>query len=318
MEPRYTIPKDAKVRIEMIDRKRALELLSNTAENRNISPVRVAAYLQVIQRGDWHWTNQGIAIRDDGALVDGQHRLWAVVEADIAVPVTVTYGVKAVAVEAIDKGRSRSIGDELTMFEGVKNAAFCVAIVKQAASLYAGDRMSFATRSIFHEWYECFKPGVDFMVTTLASSTPNEVRRAPVAGSLAFAHKTAPAKIEEFALKLKEGTGLTKGEPAWAIRRALMESQYARQNRAAPPTEVARKVLRAAMVHIQGGKVGAVQDSEAGITFFKQAYAESRKMKTLVAPFRAVAGEKSMSYDESALKAAQALDLDRAAKRQTA
>ena len=58
--------------------------------------------MEILQSGNWQLTHQGIAFDKNGVLIDGQHRLWAIVEADVKAPLLVTRGVEPETQEAID------------------------------------------------------------------------------------------------------------------------------------------------------------------------------------------------------------------------
>lgn len=60
--------------------------------NRPLSQHVVQRYAQDMRDGLWMLTHQGPAFATDGRLIDGQHRIAAVREADMDVPMHVTYG----------------------------------------------------------------------------------------------------------------------------------------------------------------------------------------------------------------------------------
>lgn len=79
--------------------------LETNKGNRNVRPSQVAFLANSMTRGDWVLTHQGIAISKDGILIDGQHRLLAVIKANMAIPMMVTYGLdRKTAFPAIDGG----------------------------------------------------------------------------------------------------------------------------------------------------------------------------------------------------------------------
>ena len=71
----------------------AKKWLATSTRNRSISPTTVKAYAADMRAGAWKITHQGIGFNVDRELVDGQHRLSAVVEADIPVTMPVTHGL---------------------------------------------------------------------------------------------------------------------------------------------------------------------------------------------------------------------------------
>ena len=89
----------------------ARNMLGSNPINRNISERAVSDLSRAIQNNDWQITHQGIAFYDDGTLADGQHRLSAVIRADIPVYMMVTKGLAKESAMSIDSGRRRSLID---------------------------------------------------------------------------------------------------------------------------------------------------------------------------------------------------------------
>jgi hypothetical protein len=95
---------------------------------RSLSALRVSEYSREMLAGRWRLTHQGIALDPQGRLLDGQHRLRAVLEADlsqsgIVVPMMVTVGVPRDTFAVMDSGRPRSAGSFLEGPYGVARAA---------------------------------------------------------------------------------------------------------------------------------------------------------------------------------------------------
>lgn len=89
--------------------------LEGNTENRNVRESRVKMLAEVITRGEWVTTHQGIAISSNGRLLDGQHRLLAIVKAGKSVDVMVTTGADESSFSAIDLHDKRRISDALCM-----------------------------------------------------------------------------------------------------------------------------------------------------------------------------------------------------------
>ena len=69
----------------------ATEMLNGNAANRPLSKNRVKAFSKLIKDGDFRTTHQGIALNGSGAVVDGQHRLYAIIDAGIPVRMVVAH-----------------------------------------------------------------------------------------------------------------------------------------------------------------------------------------------------------------------------------
>jgi len=88
-------------------------LEKNIDNNRHISERTVAVYANDMKNRNWRITHQGIAFNTDGKLVDGQHRLMAVIKADTPVKMMVTRGLDAESMRNIDQNRPRTSTDSL-------------------------------------------------------------------------------------------------------------------------------------------------------------------------------------------------------------
>ncbi|MCZ7456697.1 hypothetical protein [Streptomyces sp. WMMC940] len=107
----------------------AAEWLTRNTNNRPLSKSAVQQLCGQIQRGEWQLTHQGIAFDEDGVLIDGQHRLAAIVKAGIAVPLTVTYDVPRASFTVMDTGRKRTGRDALAL-AGETNAVHLAAALR--------------------------------------------------------------------------------------------------------------------------------------------------------------------------------------------
>ena len=104
-------------------------LTTHNTSNRPLSKPFVAQLAAQIQRGEWQLTHQGIAFDEDGILIDGQHRLAAIVKAGRAVDVIVTHGVPRTAFTVMDTGRKRTGRDALAL-AGETNAVHLAAALR--------------------------------------------------------------------------------------------------------------------------------------------------------------------------------------------
>ncbi|MFJ9059248.1 hypothetical protein [Streptomyces sp. NPDC102409] len=107
----------------------AARWLTHNTGNRPLSKGTVQQLAAQIQRGEWQLTHQGIAFDEDDVLIDGQHRLAAIVKAGIAVPLTVTRGVPRTAFTVMDTGRKRTGRDTLALV-GEANATHLAAALR--------------------------------------------------------------------------------------------------------------------------------------------------------------------------------------------
>ncbi|MFL6416119.1 MAG: hypothetical protein ACJ74Y_10695 [Bryobacteraceae bacterium] len=98
---------------EEITPKKAAVFLEKNVTNRPLREATTTAYERDMRAGNWVSTHQGVAFNDRGELIDGQHRLTAVVRSGVTVRMLVTRGLPAVSgdthtMDAVDRGATRS------------------------------------------------------------------------------------------------------------------------------------------------------------------------------------------------------------------
>ena len=122
-------PDFVRSKVQSINPKKAAEYLAANTSNRPLSKAVVKQFAEAMSRGDWMVTHQGIAFGPGGVLVDGQHRLAAIVEADIPVELTVFTDVDQGTFDVLDTGKRRNAADVLAL-EGEKSVTMLAAMVR--------------------------------------------------------------------------------------------------------------------------------------------------------------------------------------------
>ncbi len=101
----------------LVDPELAEKLLSRALVNRRLDWGQVDFLADAIIRGEWQLTHQGIALDgplSTGCLLDGQHRLNAIIKAEIPVWIYVFEGLPKTAFPVLDTGKRRSGVDTLS------------------------------------------------------------------------------------------------------------------------------------------------------------------------------------------------------------
>ncbi|MFE7381817.1 hypothetical protein ACFU9F_15765 [Streptomyces zhihengii] len=110
----------------------ASQLLSRNPSNRPLDRSLVAQMVSQIRGGGWQVTHQGIALDgplETGNLVDGQHRLNAILKAGVPTQVLLFEGVPRETFSVLDTGKRRSGGDILAL-EGERDTTLLSATVR--------------------------------------------------------------------------------------------------------------------------------------------------------------------------------------------
>lgn len=116
-------------RVEEITPKRAIQLLKRNSKNRKLNIRTVSYYADQMERGEWIVTGQGISLSTDGDIIDGQHRLSAIVKSGKTVSMFVFYDMDPKSFDRYDVGKTRSAGD-IFQIDGVKNAHNISSMIK--------------------------------------------------------------------------------------------------------------------------------------------------------------------------------------------
>lgn len=104
------------IQIETITPLKAQMWLETQTSNRACSRSTVRRYAAAIRRGEWELNGEAIKFDPAGKLIDGQHRLNAVVLAESPIKSVVIRGLNGKAFETFDTGKNRSISDLLSLY----------------------------------------------------------------------------------------------------------------------------------------------------------------------------------------------------------
>jgi hypothetical protein len=145
--------------VETITPAKARAMLEANTRNRKIRPRLVSSYARDIERGAWELTGESIKIATNGDLLDGQHRLLGVVEANTSARFLVVRGVAPESQRVMDSGARRQVHDQLDI-NGFSNtrviaAAARLALTEPGAGFVAVGKDQ-PTHSEILEFIDCF------------------------------------------------------------------------------------------------------------------------------------------------------------------
>lgn len=258
----------------------AAQWLAESKFNRPIKPRVMTAYASTIIRDEWQpWPPLERDV--NGILINGHHRCHAIIIAQKTVNLYVVTGLEREVQKVMDTGTKRGLSALLRMYR--KNMSHIVektAAVNMCAYLLTGVNIPMSSLTEYDHWYSIFKEGLDWAVNVL---TPDKLTRAsPTVGGLAFAYKTDPTAIKEFGDLLVSGEQLADGDPAYALRRVLTQRGAGGGTQRQPAV---RRVLNAAMAHINNDKMYKTSMTDVGRSFFQDAYENGRKARQMAEPW---------------------------------
>lgn len=92
-------------------------ILTLNTNNRILTKLDVKAYAAYMKDDQWMRAGQTLVISDKGVVLDGQHRLEAVILSGVTVEMIIVTGVEYEAFKVIDAGRKRSVTDLISVME---------------------------------------------------------------------------------------------------------------------------------------------------------------------------------------------------------
>jgi hypothetical protein len=213
-------------KVQAVTPKKAAEYLEQNTANRPLSMRTVREFAAAMRRGEWQVTHQGIAFDTNGTLVDGQHRLAAIVEADMPVEITVFTDVPEGAFDVLDTGKRRNAADVLAI-EGEKSAVMLAAMVRtvwlyenRPELNWSGGDAGVSNHQIVTTLEQHPKLRDFINIGEQISAANGMIKSA--AGAVSYLVTQASRRdLSPWFDGIIEGTGLTKGDPRLLFRRVM-------------------------------------------------------------------------------------------------
>lgn len=135
----FTSPSGVTYSIEYVAPSMAEVWLTKNTANRRIRRQQVERFARDMESGAWQENGEGICFASDGTLINGQHRLTAIVTAGATLPMLVVRNLPMAAQDTMDDGAKRTTGDTFN-FHGIANHHAAAAIVRRVLMWQDGSR----------------------------------------------------------------------------------------------------------------------------------------------------------------------------------
>ncbi len=208
-------PAEVHFKLVLVTPELAAQWLERNRINCTPSPAVVARYAWDMSHERWDLTEEPIAFDSDGYLVQGQHRLMAVVKSGVSVSFYLAENAPGIWATR-DRGYSRRAGHFLRWSEGehaddprLGAALNCLALL-----------VTYSTHTVFHAFLQELLLAHEQGFRWALGALPARVFPA-VAAALAYAYPVCPHQVEAFAEDFVSGVGLERGSPALALRQTI-------------------------------------------------------------------------------------------------
>lgn len=212
----------------------AEQWLANNTHNRHLSMRQVKRLADAMKRGEWILNGEPVQFSADGRVLNGQHRLHAVVESGVTIQSVVIRGLAPIAQETIDIGAKRSLASMFKLRGEVNTHVLVSAmiLVKNYREQFDGERGAtphqlFAMLDAEPHFRESVKMG-----EKIRSRTHGLLRPSVATASFHILSEIDPDDAEDFFEKFSTGLGLVEQDAIYALRRQL---ERLRQQSGLPP-----------------------------------------------------------------------------------
>lgn len=207
-----------KAQLEIITPAVANQMLDTNKRNRPLSIFTVERYAADMSAGRWKPNGQTIIIDTNGDLLDGQHRLRAIVKANKPQGMLVARNVAADSFDTIDNGKPRSLADVL----GMQGYAYMhvTAGAARISYLYISGQSMSATPS--RVALTDFVEGHPYLQEAGKIVRMHKMRfpNAPLAAALFLGNenRNLDDEVDAFIEGTRSGADLSRGDPRLALR----------------------------------------------------------------------------------------------------
>lgn len=201
----------------------ARSMLEKNNSNRPLAKPWVSELASRMKKGEWLFN--GDTIRMNGSnLIDGQHRLHAVIESGVAIRTIIVDNLDFCVFKTIDDGRRRSASDTLSVI-GEKNTSNLAAALTVVDCYY---RQSFTrprnrSNILVEELLQKY-PGVRESVNKLISARVKITVPSVVHASHYIFSELSPSEADTFIDQVLSGDSLQADDPVFLLRSRLIEN----------------------------------------------------------------------------------------------
>ena len=205
------------------------------SNNRTFRKTNLNKLVQTINSNEWKVTNQGIAFDCHGNLLDGQHRLMAIVQTGRTIKMIVARNMAPKIFNVIDTGAVRRANDILYIGGCTSNSKTIAAAIKIYLHYqkYPTGSWGRGGKSSHNEIFDCFKENesswnnINIFISTSYRKFAFFNRGVGIAFYKLLLDKGYSTEIiESFFTKFSQGSNLDIDDPMLSFRNQLMQKAF--------------------------------------------------------------------------------------------
>jgi hypothetical protein len=247
----------------------AEQFLAKNTHNRNPKSSNLKKVVRALSNGEWKLNGEAIKIATSGAILDGQHRLLAIVQTGIPMTTLVIRGLESDTQETMDGGSPRTAADALKL-RGEANFTTLAAVAKKictynAAGLRAATGTSFTITTAEILAAADSTPGIRDTARYANNIAAGTGMTASIVGLLFHIFSAIDADDATFFFdRFHDGEMLAKGNPIYELRRTLENVKSVRGEKS--QTFIAAVTIKAWNKFREGESVALLKFTAGGAT----------------------------------------------------
>jgi hypothetical protein len=232
----------------------------NRQPNRHLKESHILRLARDMRHGRWRCNGESIIFDRDGNILDGQHRLHAIVRSQTTIDTYVVHGIDSGVMPSLNRGSVRSMADVLD----VQGESSCSQLAAALSWLWSYEHSGLHTHHhkanspTTGEMEELLlkHPGLRASCRHAKRSSPLLVAGLGAALHYLFAKKDA-LLADTFFAKLADGEHLSKTDGIYQLRERLQKNRMER--RKLPVIDLAALTIKAWNAHRTGTPVGVLR-----------------------------------------------------------
>lgn len=208
---------------------------ADTFQNRRVMPSVVDKYAAAITDGTWQLNGESIKFAPDGRILDGQHRLAAIVAAARSMLTVVATNVPPESFETLDTGKGRRVADVLSIvgMDRPNRLAPALALLARydwAAGVFSGYGAGVVTNT---QALTTLREHPRIVESVAATDRAATLVGWGIAGALhyIFSEVGSRAEADTFFEQLGSGADLSKRSAVYFLRERALASKLSRTER---------------------------------------------------------------------------------------
>ena len=212
----------------------ATEMLKKNLNNRKVSEKHVSFLAQEMRNGNWLFDGQPLRFDENNVLIDGQHRLNAIIKSKTSQNILIITGLKKESFLVMDTGKNRNAADVLSIngeqyYSQISSCARFIIKLKGGNSA-GGSRLSSTSNTGIVQWLDNNRIIVDYIKTSikLKKAFSGVLSDTYIASFLYLFAEKDSIKSEDFMTKLCTGLGLNEKDPILTLRKTLIKDKLSK------------------------------------------------------------------------------------------